>query len=65
MIGSFHHAERLIRAANQAQLMDLASQAPEEQAKILGVHHGRWRTKRAADELRTRDAPEMPQPSAK
>ncbi len=65
VIGSFHHAERMIRAANKAQLMDLASQAPEEQAKILGVHHGRWRTKRAADELRTRDAPEMPQPSAK
>jgi hypothetical protein len=65
VIGSFHHAERMIRAANKDELIDLASHTPEEQADILGVHHRNWRKKRDQDNARTKEAPELPQVRAK
>ena len=60
VVGSFHHAEKMIRAANRDTLVRLAQADPASQQRILGAHDDAHAIKAAADNERTRNAPALP-----
>jgi hypothetical protein len=56
--GSFNHAMKMITAANKDQLIALASLPAAQQAVLLGQHDQADDYRKAADEERTKVAPE-------
>lgn len=60
VVGSFHHAEKMIRAANRETLVRLAQADPATQQRILGDHDAAHDVKAAADEQRLAHPPELP-----
>ncbi len=60
VVGSFHHAERMIRSANRETLIRLAKADAATQQRLIGAHDDAWTVKAAGDEERTRQAPALP-----
>jgi hypothetical protein len=60
VVGSFHHAERMIRQANKETLIRLAQADGPTQQRIIGGHDEAWSAKVVRDNESTRHAPELP-----
>lgn len=58
VVGSFNHAMKMITSANKDQLIALASLPAAQQAVLLGQHDEADNYRKAADEERTKVAPE-------